>query len=102
MINNIVMIILLSVIVEYIVNLIKPLIPETNYPVPLIISLIVGMGLGLLVRVDILTAIGFEPVNLTVSYVITGLIASGGSTAVHELIAKLRASRDDLDINRLA
>ena len=96
MINNIVMIILLSVIVEYIVNLIKPLIPETNYPVPLIISLIVGMGLGLLVRVDILTAIGFEPVNLTVSYVITGLIASGGSTAVHELIAKLRASREDL------
>lgn len=96
MINNIVMIILLSVIVEYIVNLIKPLIPETNYPVPLIISLIVGVGLGLLVRVDILTSIGFEPVNLTVSYILTGLIASGGSTAVHELISKLRSSREDI------
>ena len=96
MIENIVMIILLSVIVEYIVNLIKPLMPETNCPAPLIISLIVGVGLGLLVRVDILTAIGFEPINLTVSYVITGLIASGGSTAVHELISKLRASRQDI------
>ena len=94
-----VVIILLSVIVEYIVNLIKPLIPKTNYPVPLIISLIVGVGLGLLVRVDILSAIGFEPINLTVSYVITGLIASGGSTAVHELISKLRASRQDIDTN---
>ncbi len=96
MIENVVMIILLSVLVEYIVNLIKPLMPETEYPVPLIISLVIGVCLGLLVRVDILSAVGFEPVNLTVSYVITGLIASGGSTAVHELIAKLRASREDL------
>ena len=96
MINNIVMIILLSVIVEYIVNLLKPLMPESEYPVPLILSLVIGVCLGLLVRVDILSAVGFEPVSLTVSYVITGLIASGGSTAVHELIAKLRASREDL------
>ena len=96
MINNIVMIILLAIIVEYIVNLIKPLMPESEYPVPLILSLVIGVCLGLLVRVDILSAVGFEPVSLTVSYVITGLIASGGSTAVHELISKLRASRQDI------
>ncbi|MGI6579948.1 MAG: hypothetical protein ACOX3H_06895 [Saccharofermentanales bacterium] len=96
MINNIVMIILLSVIVEYIVNVLKPLMPETSYPVPLVLSMVIGICLGLLVKVDILSAVGFEPVNLTVSYVITGLIASGGSTAVHELISKLRASRTDI------
>ena len=97
MIENVVMIILLSVIVEYIVNLLKPLMPESEYPVPLILSLVIGVCLGLLVRVDILSAVGFEPVSLTVSYVITGLIASGGSTAVHELISKLRASRQDIE-----
>ena len=98
MIENIVMIILLSVIVEYIVNVIKPLMPETSYPVPLVLSMVIGICLGLLVKVDILSAVGFEPVNLTVSYVITGLIASGGSTAVHELISKLRASRQDISL----
>jgi len=46
MINNIVMIILLSVIVEYIVNLIKPLMPETNYPVPLVLSMVIGICLA--------------------------------------------------------
>lgn len=97
MINNILMIILLSVIVEYIVNLIKPLMPETSYPVPLVLSMVIGICLGLLVKVDILSAVGFEPVNQSISYVVTGLIASGGSTAVHELIAKLRASRQDVD-----
>lgn len=99
MIENIVMIILLSVIVEYIVNVLKPLMPETSYPVPLVLSMVIGICLGLLVKVDILSAVGFEPVNLTVSYVITGLITSGGSTAVHELVAKLRASRQDIQVD---
>jgi len=96
MINNIVMIILLSVIVEYIVNLIKPLMPETSYPVPLVISLVIGIALAVVVKADILTAVGFNPEYLIISYIVTGLIVSGGSTAVHELIAKLRASREDL------
>ena len=96
MTNNIVMIILLSVIVEYIVNLIKPLMPETSYPVPLVISLVIGIALAVVVKADILTAVGFNPEYLIISYIVTGLIVSGGSTAVHELIAKLRASREDL------
>ncbi len=96
MINNIVMIILLAIIVEYIVNLIKPLMPETNYPVPLVISLVIGIALAVVVKADILTAVGFNPEYLIISYIVTGLIVSGGSTAVHELIAKLRASREDL------
>ena len=96
MINNIVMIVLLSVIVEYIVNLIKPLMPETDYPIPLIISLVFGIALAVVVKADILTAVGFSPSYLIISYIVTGLIVSGGSTAVHELISKLRASRQDI------
>ena len=96
MINNIVMIILLAIIVEYIVNLIKPLMPETSYPVPLVISLVIGIALAVVVKADILTAVGFNPEYLIISYIVTGLIVSGGSTAVHELVAKLRASRQDI------
>ena len=96
MLENVILIVFLAIIIEYIVNIVKPIFPDTSYPIPLIISLILGVGLGLLVRVDLLTAIGFQPVNQMVSYVITGLMASGGSTAVHELISKLRASRSDI------
>ena len=99
MIENIIYIIFLAVIVEYLTNILKQFIPdslETEFPIPLLISLVLGITLGLFVRVDVLSALGFEPVNQTVSYITTGLIASGGSTAVHELIAKLRASREDL------
>jgi len=96
MIENLILIILLSVIVEYLVNVIKPLIPETDYPIPLVISLVIGIALAVVVKADILTAVGFSPSYLIISYIVTGLIVSGGSTAVHELIAKLRASREDL------
>ena len=96
MIENLILIILLSVIVEYLVNVIKPLIPESDYPIPLVISLVIGIVLAVVVKADILTAVGFSPSYLIISYIVTGLIVSGGSTAVHELIAKLRASREDL------
>ena len=96
MIENLILIILLSVIVEYLVNVIKPLVPETDYPIPLVISLVIGIALAVVVKADILTAVGFSPSYLIISYIVTGLIVSGGSTAVHELIAKLRASREDL------
>ena len=96
MIENLILIILLSVIVEYLVNVIKPLVPESDYPIPLVISLVIGIVLAVVVKADILTAVGFSPSYLIISYIVTGLIVSGGSTAVHELIAKLRASREDL------
>ena len=96
MIENLILIILLSVIVEYLVNVIKPLIPEADYPIPLVISLVIGIALAVVVKADILTAVGFNPEYLIISYIVTGLIVSGGSTAVHELVAKLRASRQDI------
>ena len=95
--NQIILIIMLAILVEYIVNIIKPLIPEVNYPIPLIISLVVGVGLALIVQVDILLALGYEPINGVAGCIVTGLIVSGGSAAVHELISKLRASRNDID-----
>lgn len=91
----ILLVLFLAIIVEYIVNLIKPLIPDTDYPIPLVISLVVGVALAMLVQVDILTALGFDPIGSWVGCIVTGLVAGGGSSGVHELLAKLRASRKD-------
>ncbi|HZK24970.1 MAG TPA: hypothetical protein VFC74_06240 [Oscillospiraceae bacterium] len=95
--KELLLIIFLAILVEYIVNIIKPLIPDVNYPIPLILSLIVGIGLALLVQIDILSALGFEPRNIHIGCVVTGLVVAGGASAVHELFAKLRASRDDIN-----
>ena len=97
--NEIILILMLAIIVEYIVNIIKPLVPDIDYPVPLILSLVIGVALALIVRIDILVALGFEPISEFAGCFLTGLIVSGGSSAVHELIAKLRSSRDDLKID---
>lgn len=94
--NEVILILMLAILVEYMTNIVKNLIPETIYPLPLLISLIIGVGLALTVKVDILQSLGFQPVYEVVGYITTGLIVSGGSTAVHELISKLRASREDI------
>lgn len=96
-VSSIVLVVGLSFIIEYLTNILKELVTlKTEYPYPLLISLTLGVTLGLLLQVDFFTALGFQPVNQLVAYIATGLIAAGGSKGVHELIAKLRASRQDI------
>lgn len=100
-VGRVIMVVFLAIIVEYLTNIFKQFIPKTlktEFPIPLLISLILGIGLGLTVRIDILRSLGFEMSYPVVSYILTGLIASGGSAGVHEIIAKLRASRKDFEI----
>ena len=98
--NNIALIVtilMLATIVEYLVNVIKPLLDfNVEYPLPRVYALVVGVGLSLLVGADFFVAVGFESVNPIAAQIITGVMISGGSTAIHELIAKLRASREDI------
>ena len=48
-------------------------------------------------KVDLLTGIGLSVSVPMISYIISGLAASGGSKAAHELIAKFRAIREDIN-----
>lgn len=90
-------VILLAILTEYLVNLIKPLFTYKGaYPVPILIAMVIGVGLSLLTKADILTALDLEPINNIASYIVTGLVVSGGSSAIHELLAKLRGSRNDI------
>lgn len=93
----IITIVFLAIITEYLTDMIKHLIPyETDYPFPLIIAMVVGIGLSVLTGADFLSAVGFTPKHDLIAQIITGLVVSGGSTAIHELTAKLRASREDI------
>lgn len=92
----IVAIFFLAMIVEYLVKVLKPLIPETDYPIPLLMALVIGIGLSLLTGADFFAAIGIEANHTIVAQLVTGVMIAGGSSALHELIAKLRSSRDDI------
>ena len=53
-----------------------------------------GVLFALMFNIDFFALIGYETSLPIVSKVVTGLILSSGSTAIHELLAKLRESRD--------
>jgi hypothetical protein len=55
-------------------------------------ALVIGIVVAFVARIDVLLSLGFETVPV-IGYIITGIVVSGGSSAVHELIAKLRESR---------
>lgn len=90
---GVIAVIMLAVLCEFLTKLFKPLLPQTKYPFALVISMIFGVALTVLTSFDVLSELGFIVVSPIAGQIITGLIISGGSSGVHELIAKLRASR---------
>lgn len=93
---SIIMVIMLAIVVQYIVDIIKNIIPSSgvgSIKLPPIYSLIVGVVMAVLFQVDLMATLGFTTSYALAGWIITGLIISGGSSAVHELIAKLRESR---------
>ena len=92
----IILVFLLATVVQYIVDIIKGAIPLTaigQVKLAPIYSLIVGVALAIIFQVDLMAAVGFATPYALAGWIITGLVVSGGSSAVHELIAKLRESR---------
>jgi len=94
-ITALVQIIILATLVQFITDIIKGWLPAAvlKYATPQIISAIVGIGVALLLGIDLFTLSGYTVGNVIISQIITGIILSAGSVAIHELIAKLRESR---------
>lgn len=90
--------VIFAVIVEFAVNVLKGLVPAgvSKYITPLIQAAAVGVLLALAFGINIFTMLGYASTVPIVGEIVTGLIISAGSVPVHELIAKLRASRDDI------
>lgn len=92
----IVLVIMLAIVVQFLVDIIKRIFPVPaigKVQIPPIYAAIIGIVLAIAFRVGIMAALGFETPYPAVDWIVTGLIVSGGSTGVHELISKLRESR---------
>ena len=78
----------------------KKVLPEKigRLELPILLSIVVGIALAVLTQSDLLTAIGFNVSIAWVSWVVTGIASGGGSKVVHELISKIRASRQDVQL----
>lgn len=97
--EEIISILLLSIVLEYIVKIVKPMIPiETvfNIPTASLVSLFFGIVISLSNLSNIFDMLGFQMVYPIVGQILTGVLISGGSGFVHELFSKLRASREDM------
>lgn len=89
--------VIFALLVEFVVDILKNLLPahitETIVTPPRLAA-IAGLILAFAFHLDIFAMLGYETEFLWIAYFITGLIISAGSIPVHELIAKLRESRD--------
>ena len=93
---KIVLVLMLATVVQYLVDIFKKVIPVTmigKVQLPPIYAAVIGVVLAVTFRVGLLTAVGFQTPYALADWIITGMIVSGGSTVVHELISKLRESR---------
>ena len=91
--------IILSAVVEFVTDIVKRVLPFENLgkiPMPPLISLVFGIAVAVLVQADMFADLGFAAANVVMAYVITGVVLSAGSKAVHELVSKIRASREDV------
>lgn len=90
--------VVLAMLVEFIVDVIKKVIPGDQLgqvPIPPLLSLVVGIAIAVFVHADIFAALGFQMHYEMAGWILTGIIISAGSKAVHELISKVRESRGD-------
>ncbi len=86
------LILALSLIIQFVVERIKTPIPNPcrSWAVPLIVFLI-SLGLSFCCRASILTYLGIAIKPPWIDYIITGIILSGGSTLMNELIKALNS-----------
>ena len=90
-------IIIMATLIQFLTDIVKGLIPEKGLAIikPPLIAAVLGVVIAILFQVNLFEVLGFSTHYAMAAWVITGLMLSAGSSAVHELIAKLRDSRSD-------
>lgn len=90
-------ILMMATLVQFLTDIFKGILPPgaLNVFKPQLIAAMFGVALAVIFKIDIFLVLGFETPYAMASWVFTGLILSAGSSAIHELIAKLRDSRTD-------
>ena len=101
--SALVAILMMATLIQFLTDISKNLLPAmaVKFFNPPLIAAMYGIILAVIFKLDLFLILGFETPYAMASWVLTGLILSSGSSAVHELIAKLRDSRqadiDDVD-----
>lgn len=92
----VVLILTFATLIQFLVDRVKELVGSRvmNVVKAPIWAAVFGILFALMFSVDFFEMFGYTSQMPVVARVITGLILSAGSTGVHELIAKLRESRD--------
>lgn len=90
----------LSLVVQFVTEMLKQLLPAKVHPygVP-ILALAVSIGLAFTTHTGLITAFGISVTPPTLDYIVTGLILSGGSAGINELIKTLRGLKETFQAN---
>lgn len=98
MVESLVLVIMLATLVTFLTDRVKAIIPiakVAGVELAPIWAAVIGLAVAFTTKLDLLASLDL-PSNPAVGMIITGLVISGGSTAVHELIANLRENRPDI------
>lgn len=95
--NAVTVIVVFAILIQFLVDRVKEIVGDKvmNIVKAPVWAVAFGVLFALMFNIDFFALIGFSSQIPIVAKIITGLILSSGSTGVHELIAKLRESREE-------
>ena len=87
-----------ATLVQFLVDRIKDIVGEKimGYIKAPVWAALVGVLLAFMFQLDVFAMFGYSAQFPVLSCIITGLILSAGASPIHELIEKIRASRDTI------
>ena len=87
-----------AILVQFLVDRIKDIVGEKvmGYIKAPVWAALVGIVFAFLFQLDVFAMFGYAAQLPFLAYIITGLILSAGAAPIHELIEKVRASRDTI------
>lgn len=97
-ISGLMIFVLLAIVIELLVGVLVEKLPKiiTKYINANLWSIILGVLVALTFKMNMFAVFGLETSWIAVTWILTGLGLAGGSKLWHELISKIRASRQDI------
>ena len=87
-----------AIIVEFVVGVLTDKLPAVllKYLSANILSLVLGVAVAFAFGLDVFSALGMSTTWAWLAWLLTGILLAGGSKLWHELVAKLRESRNGI------
>lgn len=93
-----IVIIVFAILIQFLVDQIKQILGTKimQHIQPVLIAVILGILFAFMFDLDFFKILKMQSKIPIINYILTGLILSSGAPAIHELLAKLRESRDSI------